>query len=132
MKALLIATLVGFSALANADFVPRDDSRYAVLACQNDSILLQVLTMPNQKDLQLVIRDQRIDTMENVVYNAVVHPMAAQESHLYLNAQTSLRVSTDGATLKGYLNMRRDRPGIGMILDCRTYSRLQPMPRATY
>lgn len=128
MKKLALILVLGIASVAQARFV-NDGSRQPILVCRNDMIQAQLLALPNQKDLQLVVQDKRFDSVSNVIYNAVVHPVAAKaDFHVFLNAQASLRVGPSGDRMQGVLNLNRNRPSVGLMLECFSYTYAQPVP----
>lgn len=128
MKALFVSMIVGFALQAQAT-IGYDVQPYPIVQCKNQMVYAQLMVMPNQKDVQLVVNDLRLDTRPNIVYAALVHPADGGTMQMYLNAQASLRVMADGKALKGYLNLNRTRASVEQVLECRAFFRIQPEPR---
>lgn len=129
MKSLIFIALLGLSTQAHA-LLGFDQTHQPLLICKNQMVQVKLETLADQKDVQLIVNDLRLDSMKNTVYTAVVHPVSSPEMQLFINAQASLRVAPEGKSLRGFLTLNRNMPSVGQVLECETYFRILPTPVA--
>lgn len=126
MKSLIAFALLAFTVQAHA-IADLDQPRNLVV-CKNQMMQAKLETLADRKDVNLVVNDLRLDSTKNTVYDAVVHPVIAENMELFINAQVSLRLTVDGQNLKGFLSLNRSAPNVGQPLDCVVYYNIQPQP----
>lgn len=127
MKSLIVFALLAFTAQSQA-ITGYDQPRNLVI-CKNQMLQAKLETLADRKDVQLIVKDLRLDSLNNTVYSAVVHPVSGENMDLFINAQTSFRLAADGPNLKGLLTLNRNVPNVGQMLDCVAYYNIQPQPQ---
>lgn len=119
MKLIISLLLTAFTLQARAAIELAKD-RYPLVRCTSErGLVVNVYNLEPEKSAQLVV--QNVTNGPVVVANEVVRTVPGSDAQVFLSANASLRVIPNGSNLKGFLNLHRNQPSVGVPLDCETY-----------
>lgn len=122
MKIMVSIFTLFLAANAHA-IVDMNNENYPIVKCTGNSVVANVYNLPNEKQAQMVVQ---VITRGGpiIVYNDMVQTVSAEDSQVFVADTATLRVIPNGKALKGFLNLHREQPGVGQVLNCTTYAHI--------